>query len=69
MALFALVVFWTCVSLMLLNVGWRPAFGFAAMWIFGFCLYQIFELHEYMFIGYGGILTVAIVKWKKPITS
>jgi len=65
MGIVILIAFWTCVGLTGVNIGWKPALIFAALWIVGFFLFPILGLNSYLFLTYQAILAIPMAIWIK----
>ena len=65
MGIVILIAFWTCVGLTGVNISWKPALIFAALWVLGFFLFPILGLNSYMFMSYQAILAIPMAIWIK----
>jgi|GEM_PF-4827866 len=65
MAIIVLIIFWSCVALTAINISWKPALVFAALWFVGFNLFSMLELNAYLFVSFQAILALPMAIWLK----
>lgn len=56
-----LLVFWGAAALLFINVGWKPALTFVALWVLGLFLLPVLGLGPYAFLIYQAILAIPMV--------